>query len=117
MPPAINTFMRMREIINLIEDRGGLNPSNVGVYKGRKFWSGAFDTRDGHIIEVHSYEKAESADFHHSFYFNTNTINMMSDGEAQFFWIDRGKIQTEWRGEAANPKIIAAIRSQIDIVS
>ena len=41
---------------------------------------------------------------------------MMADGEAQFFWIDRGQIQTSWRGAAATPKIVAAIRSQIDIV-
>lgn len=109
--------MRMREIINLIEDRGGLNPANAGVYKGRKFWSGAFDTRDGYIIEVHSYEQAEASDFHHSLYFKPSTCEMMEDDAAQFFWIDRGQIQTLWRGGAAAPKIIAAIRSQIDIAS
>ena len=107
----------MREIINLIEDRGGLNPANAGVYKGRKFWSGAFDTRDGYIIEVHSYEQAEASDFHHSLYFKPSTCEMMEDDAAQFFWIDRGQIQTLWRGGAAAPKIIAAIRSQIDIAS
>ena len=108
--------MRMRDIINLLEDLGGLNPHNAGVYKGRKFWSGAFDTRDGYIIEIHSYEQAELTDFHHSLYFKPSTCEMMADGEAQFFWIDRGQIQTSWRGAAATPKIVAAIRSQIDIV-
>jgi hypothetical protein len=106
----------MREIMMLVEARH-INEANEGVWKGKRFWSGAFDTRDGQIIEVHTYEEAVGADMHHSFYFSSNAIEMMDDDEAHFFWIDNGKVNTEFRQAAASAKLVAIVTSQIQFVS
>ena len=44
--------------------------NNRGLWKGRKFWSGSFCILDGIIEEVHTYERAQDYDFHHSYYFS-----------------------------------------------
>jgi hypothetical protein len=90
---------------------------NNATFKGRPFWSGAFDTLDGHIIEVHSYERAEKADFHHSHYFSAKAINLMDERGAAFFWVDdKGNVNTGWRESAARPEIVQAIKAQIEII-
>lgn len=109
--------MRLSEIKKTFRATSPLN-KGVLLRTGKKFWSGAFDTRDGHIIEVHPYEEAEDADFHHSFYFGWETQAMMKDDEAAFFWIDaKGNLQTEWRFGGKLPRAIReCILSQIDII-
>jgi hypothetical protein len=88
--------------------------NNPGFYRDRPFWSGAFDPLDGKIIETHPYQKAESADFHHSNYFSDKAVKAMGEGRGQFFWLDKdGNIQTAWREAGAKPEIVDAIRTQL----
>ena len=60
-------------------------------------WSGCACALDGYVEEVHTYKEAEREDFHHSLYFSPEAAERISNGESVFFWIDDGKVQTEWR--------------------
>lgn len=90
-------------------------PQDTGILNGRRFWSGAFDPLDGHIVEVHQYAEAEGAGMHHSMYFSERSVAKMERGSLQFFWIDRGKIESEWRNSGAEREILAAMMDQIRI--
>lgn len=90
---------------------------NTAVFNGKRFWSGSFDTLDGTVLEVHSRERAEAEDFHHSFYFSPTALEAMREGSQAFFWVDYdGRIMTEWRAAKAAPGIIDKIRQQIEIL-
>ena len=96
---------------------GSAKNKNYGSHKGRSFWSGVYDTRDGFIRETHPYERAERAYFHHSFYVSPQSQEAMGNGEAGFFWMEpNNKVQTNWREGEAPTHIVNAIRSQLDPV-
>lgn len=98
------------------EDRSSPDPA-ILKRTNSLFWSGAVDVRDGYIIEVHTHAKAVDADFHHSFYFSPCVLDAMSEGEARFFWIDRGRVQIAWRETTPVPRrIMAALLDQITIL-
>ena len=86
---------------------------NLYTYKGKPFWSGAFDPLDGFIVEVHTFEEAEEADFHHSMYFKHDTVMKMERDKLAFFWLDKDGLNTQWRNDEAPPNIKKAIMSQI----
>ena len=89
---------------------------NLGKWNGKEFWSGAVNTLDGVIEEVHTFEKAQAEDFHHNFYFSDKAISNMNDndGDWAFFWVDEdGKIQTMWRED--NSAFRKQIADQIEI--
>jgi len=95
--------------------KGGNVGGDTAKFKGRNFWSGVFDAHDGTIREVHPYKKAQAADFHHSYYVSAHLQDAMKNGDAGFFWVDKGgKVNTLWRDEEAPDHIVDAIHSQID---
>lgn len=61
---------------------------NTFIYKNKKYWSGSVSLLDGIIEEVHTYQKAEKAAFHHSYYFSKSQIEKMELGENAFFFVD-----------------------------
>jgi hypothetical protein len=102
----------MREFINIITESTTEN-KNGATFKGKAFWSGSVDLRDGEIREVHSYKEAMGAGFHHSCYFSPRAVDAMDDGEEGFFWIDNGGILTDWRNGPASNAIVSRIKEQI----
>lgn len=95
---------------------------NPAIHKGKRFWIGAYDPRDGYVLETHTYEKAQRADFHHHFYFSAKIIAAIDSGEAQVFWVEpNGNIQMQWSPDSwqwteAPAHIRNAILDQIEIV-
>lgn len=83
---------------------------------GRQFWSGSFDTRDGHITEVHPYRRAENVDFHHSFYFSDRALDNQLSGAEAFFWVQDGELHTQWRNALAPAHIRKSILDQIEMM-
>lgn len=83
------------------------------LFNGVPFWSGSVNLHDGEIEEVHSYQQAQAADFHHTFYFSQTQIEKMADGDCAFFWISKGgAIEGEWR-ETLGDSLIRRISEQI----
>ena len=91
--------------------------ANEAVLKstGQRFYSGAFDPLDGHILEIHSWEEAVDADHHHSLYFTPRMVQKMSEERANFFWFSRFQLHTMWRQGEAPPAIRRAILAQVDL--
>ena len=88
---------------------------NIGSYKGKPFYIGVFDTRDGHVLATYTYEKAAENDFHHNFYVADRYLDAIDNGEAALFWMNSdGSIETEWTGGKASPQIVRTIQSQLD---
>lgn len=84
-------------------------------FKGQPFWSGSVNLADGRIEEIHSYQEAQRADFHHSIYFSSEQAERIRDAECGFFWIDsNGSVQAEWR-EKISDTIITKIEEQITV--
>lgn len=74
---------------------------NRFTHKGKKFWSGAANSLDGIIDEVHPYAHAKANDFHHSFYFSDGIANKIDNGESVFFYADdNGELQIDPIGRA-----------------
>jgi hypothetical protein len=88
-------------------------------FNGRPFWSGAVDLRDNIINEVHPYQKAKDADFHHNMYFSAAEIEKMANDESTFFWVDPdGTVNIDWRDQRSkgnSGELISAIKDQISI--
>lgn len=107
-------------ILDLFESRRPYyaeHSANQAVLKatGQRFYSGAFDPIDGHILEIHSWEEADDSDHHHSFYFTQNMVSKMEAGEACFFWFSRQKLHTMWRQGEAPAHVRRAILSQVEV--
>ena len=82
-------------------------------FENKPFWSGSVNLLDGRIEEVHSYQEAQAADFHHSLYFSQPQIEKMSTSECAFFWINNSDvIEGLWRDEI-NDEIIKKIAEQL----
>lgn len=88
----IQDYYRSGSFLRESLDKGG----NTFIYKGKKAWSGAVDTLDGTIEEVHSYNEAKDYGFHHSFYFSDEQLEKMEEGLSCVFfvWNDH-KIQVD----------------------
>lgn len=85
------------------------------LFEGKEFWSGCVSLLDGMIEEVHTYDEAEYADFHHSMYFSSSAISRMDNEESAFFFIDdNGRVQGTWRDDI-DDNIIHKIEQQIVI--
>lgn len=87
---------------------------NQGRYHGRRFWSGSVSLLDGGIEEIHTYEEAVAAGFHHSLYFSPAQVEKMDAGESAFFWIDNGNIEVAWR-DTPSAHIVPEIARRITI--
>ncbi len=85
---------------------------NSATFNGKPFWSGSVSLLDGVIEEVHSYQEAEAADFHHSMYFSSPQVEKMANGENGFFFVDDGKVHGEWR-DTVPKDIVKRIERQI----
>ena len=83
------------------------------LFNGVPFWSGSVNLLDGKIEEVHSYQEAQAADFHHSLYFSQAQIEKMAEEDCAFFWISEdGAIEGEWR-ETLGDSLILRLSEQI----
>jgi N12 class adenine-specific DNA methylase/2'-5' RNA ligase len=100
----------------------GAKDGNTASIKGKKFWIGIADARDGFIEKTYTHEQAEAADFHHSHYFGREAIDKLNEGDAHIFWVEPdGRIQF-WDGsnhapaptEALQSKLRARIKEQLD---
>lgn len=110
-----NRRMKDLEVAKEMEAMAGKPVNkNQGIFRGKRFWSGEVNLMDGVIEEVHSYEVAEKADFHHSHYFSAQAIERMSNEDSAFFWIQDGEIKGNWRNSIDN-EIKSKILSQIGI--
>lgn len=109
--------MRAYELFEIRKPYVAEHSANEAVLKstGQRFYSGAFDPIDGHILEVHSFEEAFDADHHHSHYFSQRMVEKMHEQEAAFFWFSRFKLHTLWRQGEAAPEICRAILSQVEV--
>lgn len=90
---------------------------NKGKWKGKSFWIGAFDLIDGEILETHTFEEAESNDFHHTFYFRDKARNAIDEGRADVFTIEDGKVKAGWKSDRPSRKIENRISDQIKITN
>lgn len=92
---------------------------NQGVFAGIKFWCGCVDLQKEQITEVHTFEEAESSDYHTDFYFSDEGIRSMDERESAFFWVEDGRVIVSLQEEnaAVEEKAIKAINGQIDIIS
>jgi len=90
---------------------------NMATFNGEEFWIGSVNNQDGTIEEVHTYEEAQSYDFHHSFYFSQQQLENIDDSICSVFWIEEdGDISGEfWRNEGRRPWIIGKIYEQIEL--
>lgn len=89
--------------------------NNAGVFKGRRFFCGAFNPLDGYIEELHTWEEAKEWNFHHSLYFTPDVAEGINHEELVFFWVDRetGELGLWWRTDGTQYE--PAIMEQIDI--
>ena len=93
-----------------------MSASKIATFKGKQFWSGAVNLLDGVIEEVHSYEEAEKAGWHHSLYFSPAQVDKMDAGETAFFWVENGVVYGDWR-DTVSPEILRKIEKQISFKS
>lgn len=85
---------------------------NPATYNGQKFWSGSVSLLDGFIEEVHTYEEAENAGFHHSLYFSDEQVEKLDSDDNAFFYInDNGEVEI-WRDDIPD-WVKASIKKQI----
>lgn len=82
----------------------------------KRFWIGSVNMFDGEIEEVHTYEKAEFNDFHHSFYFSENQLEKIKTEECMVFWVDSDGIHGEWTHGKIPRNILYEINKQIKVV-
>jgi hypothetical protein len=92
------------------------NPNHGILLKNNKrFWIGSVNVFDGKIEEVHTYEKAEDCDFHHSFYFSMPQLEKIKNEECMVFWVDEDGINGQWSHGEMPIDIIGEIEKQIKI--
>lgn len=75
----------------------------INKWRGREFWIGAVDTRDGEILETHTHETAKSHDFHHSSYFSRNVVEAIDEGTAALFWFEGDRKVLSWDSDVLKP--------------
>ena len=68
---------------NIFEYDQFISDKNHGLLlkTNERFWIGSVNVLDGEIEEVHTYEKAEENDFHHSFYFSDTQLQKIKNDE------------------------------------
>jgi len=66
-------------------------------------------------IEIHIYEKAQSYDFHHSFYFSPGAQEKIEDEESMVFWVDEDGVNGEWTHGSIPANIVTMIYKQISV--
>lgn len=71
---------------------------------------------DGEIEEVHTYEKAQSKDFHHSFYFSEPQLEKIDSEECMIFWVNENGINGNWTHGDIPIDIKYEIKNQIKII-
>jgi hypothetical protein len=87
---------------------------NFGIWKGKRFWIGVADTRDGVIEAVYTYEEAADYDFHHSMYMKENIAEKINNGTAIYFYFDKqGKLEF---ADPMSARMKQKIWEQIDVV-
>ena len=65
---------------------------NMLCIGNKRFWCGAVDLNTGNILEVHTIQEADEADYHTDFYFSYDVSVKLNNNEAVFFWYKGGKI-------------------------
>ena len=78
-----------------------------------EIWCGCASIYDGFIEETHTYEEAKKEDFHHSLYFSIEAAERINEGESIFFWIENGKLYTEWRNEETSQWLTETIKTNL----
>jgi hypothetical protein len=92
-----------------------LNEKNPAKWKGKPFWIGIVDTLDGKVIKTWTYQKAESYDFHHSFYMGYNYLEKIKNEEYKVFWLTSGNEIGIESWDDLSYELKLKIRKQIEI--
>ena len=80
------------------------------------FWIATVNVLDGKIEEHHTYEEAESMDFHHAFVFSTEQCEKIDNGEVVLFWWNEDGVGTmDSDNYAELDNIWETLVSQIDV--
>jgi len=83
------------------------------LWKGKPIWCGACNAIDDEIIETHTYTEAAAQGFHHSRYFSPHIVQMLEDGDAIFFFIQDGYLNTSWKGQQPSEGTNERIKAQL----
>lgn len=94
------------------------NPKNLLKYKGKETWGVIVDNLDNEVIGSVPFEKAQAADFHHSFYMSEKFIKKIDDGDYSLYVDnDDGLGLIEGRGEEVPPAVKKRILEQVEYFS
>lgn len=103
----------------LFEKLKKVTAKNPASWKGTPFWIGVIDNRDYQIVATWTYERAESCDFHHSFYMDIEYQNLISDEIYTIFFFNGDDVEIDNRGILSREeeiKISESIWKQVDPV-
>ena len=80
------------------EETGEMKSGNHArlIRTGERFWIGAVNILDGYIEDVYPYKTAKSADFHHSYYFDQDTLVKVDSQDAIVFFVQPHKTVVIW---------------------
>ena len=91
------------------------NPKNLLKYKGKETWGVIVDNLDNEVIGTVPFEKAQAADFHHSFYMSPKFIKKIDDGDYSLYVDnDDGFGLIEGKGEEVPPAVKKRILEQVE---
>lgn len=110
------------EPVDYEEPTGEMKSGNHAVLNktGERFWIGAVNLLDGEIEDVYTYREAKAADFHHTFYFGPNALDMVDNQEAIVFFVQPRRTVVIWDNYDApdltreqKSHLVARIKEQI----
>lgn len=61
-----------------------------------RVWCGSVNVLDGIIEEVHTYDEAKRADFHHTFIFSEQQVEKIDSGDCLFFSVEPTGVVLGW---------------------
>ena len=94
------------------------NPKNLLKYKGKETWGVIVDNLDNEVIGTVPFEKAQAADFHHSFYMSPKFIKKIDDGDYSLYVDnDDGFGLIEGKGKEVPPAVKKRILEQVEYFS
>ena len=81
-------------------DPQATDTKNRGLLKatGKRFYIGAFDALDGHVLQVVTYQATDCMTRHHGQYLNPRVAAAVNRGKAGLFFVHaNGFVYTQWR--------------------
>ena len=86
---------------------------NPVKWKGKPFWIGIVDLRDGEIIVTWTYQTAKSCDFHHTFYMDREYREKIDNDEYGIFWFNEPDDLDFWDISGISDKVYTRIMQQV----